>query len=68
MSDLKLEAGKFYETKAGEKFGPMEMWMDDAEHPWQQEGGTFVLSEGGDIWRKDGTSHYVDDLVKEVTP
>lgn len=63
---LKIEAGKFYKTRDGRKVGPMSRWSQTAEHPWEQQGGSSVFTNGGDIWRDDGTSEYdVPPLIAE---
>lgn len=55
---LKIEEGKFYKTRDGRRVGPMAQWALEAEHPWEQQGGSNVFTKGGDIWRDDGTSEY----------
>lgn len=56
---LRIQTGRYYKTRDGRKVGPMEMWSDwGVEHPWQEEGGVNRFTEGGDIWRDDGTSEY----------
>ncbi len=63
---LKIEAGKFYKTRDGRKVGPMSRWSQTVEHPWEQQGGSSVFTNGGDIWRDDGTSEYdVPPLIAE---
>ena len=42
---MKIEAGKYYITRDGRKFGPMEPFHDD-EYPWVCNGY---------IWMDDGT-------------
>lgn len=63
---LKIEAGRFYRTRDGQKVGPMARWSYSAEHPWEQQGGSSVFTKGGDIWRDDGTSEYdVPPIIAE---
>lgn len=64
---MQIEAGKYYFTEAGDRVGPMALWVDaegDTGHPWEQIGGTRRFSNGGDIWRTDGTSDFVPALVR----
>lgn len=66
---MKLQEGKFYKTAGGVVVGPMVIWDDEVEHPFQwSEESTSVFSPGGDIWREDGSSYYLaprDWLVGE---
>lgn len=65
---VKLEVGKFYKTRDGDKVGPMEKWAQTVAHKWQQRGGTNTYDGGGDIWADDGSSIYrCPDLIAEWT-
>lgn len=63
-----IEEGQFYQTISGSVIGPMKRW-GDFEHGWEQEGETSYYSEGGDIWRDNGTSDYgMPILLREYKP
>jgi hypothetical protein len=66
---LRLEAGKYYQTRDGRKIGPMQRWSTHVDHCWEQAGGSEHYA-GQDVWRRDGSSHYFNEngwLVSEWT-
>lgn len=63
---VKIEAGKFYRTRAGRKVGPMVRMSRDLVWPWTDPKRTAT-------WREDGTQSFTPgkdsdiDLVTEWT-
>lgn len=49
---MQIEAGKYYRSSDGRKFGPMRIWPSDREC-WGDEASTG-------LWRPDGSAHFVD--------
>lgn len=65
---IQIEAGKYYEARCGEVFGPMienSSKLYDEEWKWTAKNAQSLPAP---VWRDDGTfglrSHF--DLVKEV--
>jgi len=43
---MKLEVGKYYRTREGEKVGPMRHHPDDRAHPWRSDSGAAYADDG----------------------
>jgi len=43
---MKLEVGKYYRTREGEKVGPMRHYPDDRSHPWRSDSGAAYADDG----------------------
>lgn len=56
---LQLRQGAYYRDAEGRWVGPMRMWSDGVDHPFDNDGSNY------EIYRPDGSSEFVADLIAE---